>query len=214
MNFEIKKNKIINNIKDFTDISDLQIKNLEDFVTLLLQQNQQYNLIGKSTIDDVWERHILDSAQLLKFIDNKNVKFADFGSGAGLPGIILSILGVKEINLIEKSFRKSQFLQQAKFTSRNKIFIHQAKLEELSNIKFDCITSRALASLDKLLTYSHNFLAKDGYCLFLKGKNLQAEIEVAKKYFQFNYTLHISLTSVDSNIIKINNIKPLNHNKS
>lgn len=210
MNFEIKKNKIINNIKDFINISDLQVKNLEDFVLLLLQQNQQYNLIGKSTIDDIWERHILDSAQLFKFIDNKNVKFADFGSGAGLPGIILSILGVKEMNLIEKSFRKAQFLQQAKIISKNKIFIHQAKLEELSNIKFDCITSRALASLDKLLTYSQSFLAKDGYCLFLKGKNLPAEIEVAKKYFKFNYSLHNSLTSADSNIIKINNIEKIN----
>jgi len=188
-------------------LNDFQIKNLEEFVVLLLKCNNEYNLIGKSTIQDMWNRHILDCAQLMQFIDNKNKKFADFGSGAGFPGVVLSIIGLKEIHLIEKSFRKSQFLQQAKIISPNRIFIHQSKLEEMKNLKFDCITSRALAPLDKLLKYSSEFLNEDGYCLFLKGKNLSAEIDIAKKDFEFNYTLHKSLTASDSNIIKINNIK-------
>jgi 16S rRNA (guanine527-N7)-methyltransferase len=203
------KNNILDQIQTFYPLSESQIKNLEDFISLLLQKNDEFNFIGKSTVENVWERHVLDSAQLIKFIDDKNLKFADFGSGAGFPGIILSILGLRDVHLIEKSFRKSEFLRSAKVFSQNRIFVQQSKLEELNNIEFDCVVSRALASLDKLLEYSLKFLKKDGYCLFLKGKNLSQEIELAKKTFQFEYELHPSLTSQESNIIKISKISKL-----
>ena len=206
MQFEIKKAAALKEIKKFCELDNSQIKNLEDFVLLLLQENQNFNFIGNSTIEDIWNRHILDCAQLLRFIENKNAKFADLGSGAGFPGIILSILGLREIHLIEKAFRKCEFLRRAKLFSQKRIFIHQTKLEELAAIEFDCITSRALAPLDQLLTYSKKFLKKDGYCLFLKGKNLEKEIELAKKTFQFEYQLHPSITSSESNIIKISKI--------
>jgi 16S rRNA (guanine527-N7)-methyltransferase len=206
MQLEIKKDATLAEIKKFSTLSANQIKSLEDFVILLLQENDKFNFIGKSTVDNVWERHILDSAQLLKFIDNKNAKFADFGTGAGFPGMVLSMLGIKEIHLVEKAFRKTEFLRRAKLFSQNRVFIHQSKLEELSNLEFDCIVSRALAPLDKLLGYTKKFLKKDGYCLFLKGKNLEQEIELAKKTFQFEYELHRSQTSQDSNIIKISKI--------
>ena len=173
---------------------------------MLLKENNNFNLIGKSTINDIWHRHILDSAQILKYIDNKNVKFADFGSGAGLPGIVISILGIKEMHLVEKSFRKCEFLNKAKITSNNHIFIHQAKLEEVEKIKFDVITSRALASLKNLLQYCNKFLNKDGYALFLKGKKLPEELLEAQKFYNFDYETFDSLTSSESKIIKIRNI--------
>ena len=206
MQFEIKKNEALAEIRKFCEINNSAIKNIEDFVLLLLQENQKFNFIGKSTIENIWERHILDSAQLLKFITDKNAKFADFGSGAGFPGLILSILGLREIHLIEKSFRKADLLRRCKLFSSNRVFVHQAKLEELPAIEFDCIVSRALAPLDQLLDYSKKFMKKDGYCLFLKGKNLENEIEVAKNKFKFEYELHSSLTSSESNIIKVYNI--------
>ncbi|OFW81280.1 MAG: 16S rRNA (guanine(527)-N(7))-methyltransferase RsmG [Alphaproteobacteria bacterium RIFCSPLOWO2_01_FULL_40_26] len=193
-------------MKKFCELKNSQEKNLEDFVIALLQENQNFNFIGKSTIENIWERHILDSAQLLRFITNKNIKFADLGAGAGLPGFVLSILGLREIHLIEKSFRKADFLRKVKLLSNNRVFIHQAKIEELSQMEFDCIISRALAPLPKLLEYTKKFLKKDGYCLFLKGKNLNSEIENAQKIFQFEYELHPSLTSDESNIIKVFNI--------
>jgi 16S rRNA (guanine527-N7)-methyltransferase len=210
MQFELGKNLALSQIKKFCDLSNVQIKSLEDFVLLLLAENDNFNFIGKSTIENLWQRHILDSAQLLRFIPDKNIKFADLGSGAGFPGIVLSILGLREIHLIEKSFRKSEFLRRSKLFSKNRVFVHQSKLEELSNLEFDCILSRALAPLDKLLSYSEKFLKKDGYCLFLKGKNLPQEIELAKKIFRFDYETHQSLTSDESNIIKISNISKLN----
>ncbi len=206
MQIEIKKDLVISEIKKLTNLNESQIRNIEDFVILLLQENGNFNFIGKSTIDDIWNRHILDCAQLMQFFDDKNAKFADFGTGAGLPGIILSILGLKEMHLVEKSYRKCEFLRKAKRISQNRIFVHQGKIEELSGQEFDCITSRALAPLEKLLTFTNPFLKKDGYCLFLKGKSLPKEIEAAKSTFKFDYELFPSLTSKESNIIKISNI--------
>jgi 16S rRNA (guanine527-N7)-methyltransferase len=209
MQLEIRKNAALNEIRKFCEIKNPQVKNLEDFVVMLLQENEKFNFIGKSTVENIWDRHILDSAQLLRFIENKNIKFADFGTGAGFPGFVLSILGLKEIHLIEKSFRKADFLRRAKLLSQNRVFIHQAKLEELATMEFDCIVSRAFAPLNELLTHTKKFLKKDGYCLFLKGKNLDKEIEEAKKIFEFEYELYPSLTSQESNIIKVSHILQL-----
>lgn len=206
MQIEQKKNSAFNEIRKFCELKSAQEKNLEDYVLAILQENQNFNFIGKSTILDIWERHILDSAQLMRFIQNKNAKFADLGSGAGFPGMVLSILGLREMHLIEKAFRKADFLRKAKLFSPNRVFVHQAKLEEMVAIEFDCIVSRALAPLPGLLEHSRKFLKKDGYCLFLKGKNLPQEIVDAKKNFQFEYELHPSLTSSESNIIKVFNI--------
>jgi 16S rRNA (guanine527-N7)-methyltransferase len=216
MQLEIEKNtiqqkeKIFEEINNFFMLNSEQKKCLEDYVSKLLQENENFNFIGKSTIDQTWHRHILDCAQLIQFIKNPQKKFADLGSGAGLPGMVLSILGLKEIHLIEKSFRKADFLRKIKNISPNRVFIHQAKLEELENINFDCIMSRALAPLDKLLEYCKKFLKDDGYCLFLKGKNLPLEISQAKQKFSFEFELFPSLTSKESNIIRINKISNLN----
>jgi 16S rRNA (guanine527-N7)-methyltransferase len=216
MQLEIEKNatqqkeKIFEEINNFFMLNSEQKKCLEDYVSKLLQENENFNFIGKSTIDQTWHRHILDCAQLIQFIKNPQKKFADLGSGAGLPGMVLSILGLKEIHLVEKSFRKADFLRKIKNISPNRVFIHQAKLEELENINFDCIMSRALAPLDKLLEYCKKFLKDDGYCLFLKGKNLPLEISQAKQKFSFEFELFPSLTSKESNIIRINKISNLN----
>jgi len=206
MQIEQKKNATFSEIRKFCALSPAQEKSLEDYVLAVLQENQNFNFIGKSTILDIWERHILDSAQLMKFIPNKNIKFADLGSGAGFPGMVLSILGLREIHLIEKAFRKADFLRKVKLLSTNRVFVHQAKLEEMNATQFDCIVSRALAPLPKLLEYVEKFLKKDGYCLFLKGKNLPQELEEAQKNFQFEYELQPSLTSSESNVIKVSNI--------
>ncbi len=206
LDIEAKKNETLTAIEKFCKLDHIKVSNLEDYVILLLKENYNYNLIGNSTIVDIWNRHILDCAQIIKYIDDPKAKIADFGSGAGFPGIVISILGAKEVHLIEKSVRKSEFLFKAKIISPNKIFVHQAKLEEMEKVKFDVITSRALANLNDLLGYCTDFLKKDGYGLFLKGKLLQEEIAQAKENFDFEYQLFPSLTSNESNIIKVKNI--------
>lgn len=200
------RDKIFGDIDAFYPLNSSQKHALDQYVSSLLAHNEKYNFIGKSTIHQIWHRHILDCAQLMRFIDNRNAKFADLGSGAGLPGMVLSIMGLKEIHLIEKSFRKADFLRQIKSISAQRVFVHQAMLEDLENITFDCIMSRALASLDKLIEYCQKFLKPDGYCLFLKGKKLPFEIKEAQEKFNFSFELFDSLTSSESSIIKIKNI--------
>jgi 16S rRNA (guanine527-N7)-methyltransferase len=89
-------------IRQFCDLSDKSLNQLEQFIDSLLTYNQSHNLIGKSTEENIWHRHILDSAQLIKYINNKNLITGDFGSGAGFPALVLSVLGLKEVHLIEK----------------------------------------------------------------------------------------------------------------
>jgi len=200
-----KKEEIFAQINKFHQIDNNIIEKLEEFVKILLNYNQKYNLIGKSTIDDIWQRHILDSAQLIKFIKDKNLILGDFGSGSGLPAIILSILGVKNVHLIEKSFRKCEFLEIARKTSENNITIHQKKAEEIHGVKFDIITSRAFAPLDKIIKTTQPFLKKDTMAILPKGKNIVNELQLIKKYNKINYEIQPSLTSKEGNILIINN---------
>jgi 16S rRNA (guanine527-N7)-methyltransferase len=208
LNFEAKKDNSFAKIAKFCDLNATKTENIEEFIILLLKENYNFNLIGQSTIADIWDRHVLDSAQILRFIDDKNAKIVDLGTGAGFPGIIISILGAKEVHLVEKSVRKCEFLRKAKIFSPNRLFVHQAKLEEITEQKFDVITSRALAGLDKLCDHCLKLLKNDGYGVFLKGKNLDNEIIEAKSKFDFDYELFESLTAPESRIIKIKNIKP------
>ncbi|MFT6346322.1 MAG: 16S rRNA (guanine527-N7)-methyltransferase [Myxococcota bacterium] len=203
MTIDEKQLKAIEEIRKFYPISDDEIQRLELFVKILVQNNEQYNLIGKSTILDLWERHILDSAQLLQYIPD-GLTVGDFGSGAGLPAIILSILGVKEIHLIEKSFRKCEFLEKAAKISKNKIIIHQKKVEEIKDLTFDVAVSRAFSPLNKLIPIVQPFLKKDGIGIFLKGKSFENEISLAKGCSKFQHVAHPSLTSDQSRIIVIN----------
>jgi 16S rRNA (guanine527-N7)-methyltransferase len=203
-----KKLEVIEIIREFYPINDDVINKLENYVSLLLEYNLKYNLIGKSTIDDVWNRHILDCAQLIKFIPDKNLKIGDFGSGAGLPAIILSIMGIKEIHLIEKSFRKCEFLQIAKDISNNDIIVHQEIAQKINPpIKFDIITSRAFAPLNNLLEIINPFLKEDSFAILPKGKNIKKEIDVVNNNSNMDYELHPSLTSSEGNILIINKFK-------
>ena len=176
---------------------------LTKYVDFLIEYNNKINLIGKSTINGIWDRHITDSLQLLKNIDNYNIKIADLGSGAGLPGIPLSIIGIKEVHLFEKSVRKCEFLEQAKNFSNNKIIVRNENLNEIKKENFDIIVSRALADLNTLLHFSKNLSTKSTKLLFLKGKKIYNEIEEAKKYWHFDYKLIDSITSNEGKIIEI-----------
>lgn len=179
---------------------------LEQYIKILINWNEKFNLIGKSTINDIWNRHIIDSAQLIYFLKEEeieNCKCADFGTGAGFPGIVLSILGLKHVTLIEKSVLKCKFLKEAIKLSENKINIINRNIYDLDNLKFDIIFSRALSNLTDLIKMTKPFLKNNSKCIFLKGKKIYYEIEDAKKQFNFNYTLYDSKTSDEGKIIII-----------
>ena len=185
------------------EISKEQEEQLKKYVDFLLKYNEKINLIGKSTIDDIWNRHIIDSLQVIKLIENKNVKLADLGSGAGLPGIVLSIAGIKEVHLFEKSPRKCEFLEQAKQFSKNQIIVHNIDINTFKDNSFNIITSRALGSLDLLLKFSQNLKNNNTKCIFLKGKKVFEELREAKKYWKMEYNLVDSLTSNEGKIVEV-----------
>lgn len=185
------------------EITNLEKEKLQNYVNFLLEYNNKINLIGKSTIEDIWNRHIIDSLQVIKLIENKNIKLADLGSGAGLPGLVLSICGIKEVHLFEKSPRKCEFLEKAKEFSDNKIIIHNIDISTFKDKTFDIITSRALGNLNLLLNFSLNLNKESTKCIFLKGKKVFEELEEAKKFWNIDYELINSLTSNEGKILKI-----------
>ena len=184
---------------------------LKKYIKLLLYwNNNRINLIAKSTEKDIETRHVLDSLQLLDLLTNEekeNAVCADFGTGAGFPGLVLSIAGVKHMTLIEKSIQKCNFLKEAIKYSPNKIDILNENINTIKNIKFDIIFSRALADLNKLLNMVKPFLKNNTKCIFLKGKKIFEELNEAKKIHKFDYELINSKTSDDGRIIVIKNIK-------
>ena len=129
------------------------------------------------------------------------------GTGAGIPGIILSIAGVKHMTLIEKSIQKCNFLREAVKISDNHIKIINKNIYEIKNLKFDFIISRALANLTELIKMSKIFYKKNTKCIFLKGQKYQQELQTAQQQFKFNVELYDSETSQESKILVIGNIK-------
>ncbi len=181
---------------------------LEEYCALLLKWNKSINLISKSTERDIWMRHVLDCRQLISFMD-QDVPVIDIGSGAGLPGVIVSIGGVKNVQIIESDSRKCSFLHLASRISSNQINIINKRIEDVEPRELDCnskLISRALAPLVHLMDY-YFALGLVGGMLFLKGKNYTLELEEASSFWDFEYNIHNSLTSNNSVILDIKNAR-------
>jgi 16S rRNA (guanine527-N7)-methyltransferase len=178
---------------------------LIEYQSLLLKWNKSINMISKNSEDDIWERHILDSLQLIKYI-KLDARIIDIGSGAGLPGIVLSIGGVKDVTLVESDSRKAVFLRQASKLSLNKISIIEERLDSSFKGNYDILTCRGFGSINNILQLTSNL--KLGRMLLLKGKNCDKEVTEANKHWLFNVLLHDSITG-DGKIVEISNIKRL-----
>jgi 16S rRNA (guanine527-N7)-methyltransferase len=155
---------------------------LQEYVAMLIKWNKSINLIGQSTLPFLWERHILDCLQLLTYIDANDLVL-DLGSGAGLPGIVLSIMGIKDVVLIEADERKCAFLRQVSKLSTNNITVLNDRVESLDNLECDVFVARAFGSLDKILLLELNVKKK---FLLLKGQNVHQEIKDAQKKWLFD----------------------------
>ena len=180
---------------------------LNQFILELKKINSSRNLVGKSTLLNPWDRHICDSLQIMSFIKNKNSSILDMGTGAGLPGIVLSILGYKKITMIDSRKKKTEFVKQIIEKLGLKAKIINSRLEDMQLPPFQYITSRALASLDKLLNYSLFFSNDKTRLIFLKGKNVNIEILEAKKKFFFDYKIYESKSSGGGFVVKIKDFK-------
>ena len=184
---------------------DNTINKLKEFSRELLNYNGRYNLISKNTEKSIWIRHILDSAQLLSFIDFSNQhNLADLGSGGGFPGLVLAICNTNSkfhVKLYEKSPVKREFLN-----NMIKKFNLNAKVEEnvySEEISTNYITCRAFKKLEEIINISRENTVKPHKLIILKGKNAQEEINNVSLGPKYKYKLEKSITSVDSKIIII-----------
>jgi 16S rRNA (guanine527-N7)-methyltransferase len=164
-----------------THVSRETMARLEDYVGLLSAWNRRINLVGRNTIGDVWQRHILDSAQLLPHLPAGVRRLTDLGSGAGLPGLILAILGVPDVHLVESDRRKAVFLAEALRITRAPASLHVQRAERIPAVTAEVVTARACAPLAELLELAWPFIGANTICLFHKGKDVAAELTIAAK---------------------------------
>jgi 16S rRNA (guanine527-N7)-methyltransferase len=162
-------------------VSRETLSRLEAYAALLTQWSARINLVGRDTVADLWRRHILDSAQLRPLLPNAARNLIDLGSGAGLPGLVLAILGVPGVELVEADSRKSAFLREAARITQVSVTIRPCRVQAVPLHPVDVVTARACAPLDRLLDLAEPFLAPDGVCLFLKGERVEEELTVARK---------------------------------
>lgn len=200
--------QVIEFIEEFKNVPRGTIDRMENFVQLLIKWNGKINLVGKSTERDIWSRHILDSAQLYKFLPSSSGTLIDIGSGAGLPGIILKILGFPEVSLVESDQRKCAFLHEAiRIADLKNILIENKRVEEIKDKKFDIITCRAFASLSDIFKLTSKFNKKESLNLFLKGSNVHNELDEASTKWIYDVELHPSITNKDSFVVAITNLR-------
>jgi 16S rRNA (guanine527-N7)-methyltransferase len=194
-------------LQDNLNVSRETLDKLEAYSALLVKWAPKINLIGTSTIETLWTRHIIDSAQLLWIAGPAALRWVDFGSGAGLPGLIIAILlsetPASEVTLVEPSAKRCAFLREAARRCGAKIIIMEQKIEEVEARAVDIVTARAFAPLDALLAHTYPWLQFGGKALFPKGQDVQREQALASTNWAFRHKLHTSLTDARGCILEV-----------
>jgi len=162
------------------DVSRETLQRLGLYLDLLRRWQRAINLVGASTLADPWRRHILDCAQIVPHVPGTAATVLDLGSGAGLPGLVLALLGVPGVQLVESDLRKAHFLREAARATGAQVLIHPVRIEQVE-LRADVVTARALAPLPRLLELASPVLAPHGVCLFLKGESVLDELTRARQ---------------------------------
>ena len=184
---------------NFQNSSDVFVKLLE-YKKILLAANQHMNLIGKSTIEDFDQRHFLDCIQIHEYMAEKNKLTVDLGTGAGLPGVLLSIIGYKNLHLVEKSPKKSAFLESCKLRLGLDFTIHNRPLAEVSLSNAQYIVARAFAPISKILNFTKQMVTNQTQYVLLKGRSYLEELKLVSNK-SFSWKDFPSITSEESRII-------------
>ena len=200
----MQEHDVIKILKEDLNFREEAVNRLKSFVNSLIAANQNHNFISKNTEKDIWQRHILDSAQLVKFIDFKMGSLADLGSGAGFPGIILAIFNQNKnfhVKLYEKSPVKRRFLES--FIDDQGINAEVMLNVYNENIDSEYVVCRAFKKLNQVIQVSREIVKKSHKLIILKGQNAQEEINNAFKNYKYPYRLEKSITDSNSRIIII-----------
>ena len=198
----MQDNEVINILLNQLSFSSKNISDLKIFKNELLKANKKHNFISKNTETVIWHRHILDSAQLVKFIDFSKGSLSDLGSGAGFPGLILALFNKNKnfhVKLYEKSPVKRAFLRDISDRLSLKIEIYGNIYNE--SIDTDYIVSRAFKKLESIIQVSREIAKKSHKLIILKGQNAQEDLKKAFNKEKYDYKLENSITNEKSKII-------------
>ena len=191
---------------EIVPVSRETLARLEAYAELLIGWSARINLVGRNTLVDLWRRHILDSAQLHRFIPSAARSLIDLGSGAGLPGLVLSILGVPDLELVEADSRKAAFLREAARVAGADVTIRPCRIQAVPPHAVDVVTARACAPLDRLLDLAAPFLAPDSLCLFPKGERFNEELTLARKAWTMNVSVEQSLSDRRGVVLRLQQV--------
>ena len=203
----------IDTFSRFTQVSRETITSLKKYENYLIKSNKTLNLIGKSTINQIWIRHFLDSSQVIDFIDKNGINLVDLGSGAGFPGLVIAILAKDKkipvnVKLIEKSPRKASFLREIIKILNLRVEVLNLNVMELqSKLEADVIIARAFKPLKIILRFLDKNTEKWKKVFLFLGKTGQVELLQASKSWDIKYKQRVSVTSSDSVVIEINKLK-------
>lgn len=173
---------------------------IDAFGKLLRAENERQNLVSAATLDAFWSRHVVDSAQLLRFCRGKGA-WLDIGTGAGFPGLIIAALRDGSITMVESRRLRVDFLHRAAAVLEVEPEIVHATIERVPSRSFATISARALAPLPRLLELAHRFSTEKTLWLLPKGRNAKSELEAVRDAWQGDFRLEPSLTDADAQII-------------
>ena len=178
---------------------------LFSYLSFLEGESKKYNLIGPRELEKIWDRHVLDSAQLYPFLKNTK-KFLDVGSGAGFPGVVLSLLGAGGAHLLDSSQKKCQFLEGVSRETGAAFSVLRGRVESLEGLVFDTVLARAVAPIGTLLSWCQDVSTFQTRYFFLKSSSFQEEIDRALQKVSFQYSVSQSLTSSEGKIVSLWNV--------
>ncbi len=199
---------------DQLHVSRETLQRLTVYLELLRRWQQAINLVGSATLVDPWRRHFLDCAQLAARIPAGAASLVDLGSGAGFPGMVLAILGVRGVDLIESDRRKALFLREVARETGASVGVHAERIERIAGWPADVITARALAPLPRLLILGERFLTSDSVCLFLKGRSGAHELTEARVTWHMKAQIFPSRSEATGMVLRLRGVRRASHRQS
>ena len=206
------------NFCDTYNVSRETFDKLKSCQTMLSEWQQKFNLVSSNTLEDSWNRHFLDSAQLFPLLPKDAEVMYDFGSGAGFPGMVLAIMANEkmprlQVNLVESTTKKTLYLNAVREQLGVRVNVLNDRIEKLPTAKADVITSRALASLNELLGYAVRFCKPETVCIFPKGKKYAEELAEAHRCWRFKCQILPSCQSEEGRILVITSLSKIKGDK-
>ena len=190
------------------DVPRETLERIERFIALLRAENERQNLVARSTLDNLWQRHIVDAIQLVPLAPDRG-SWLDIGSGAGLPGMVIAILTGEPMLLIEPRRLRADFLQRTvnELALGSTVSVVQAKIEGVCHAPVDVITARAVASIDRLFVIADHLSHKGTIWVLPKGRSAKSELDEARRTWQGDFRLEPSRTDPDAQILVASRVR-------